>query len=62
MRLRNFLKPEIVAILLLGYIEDDILMVYIHAKKATFLTERFFPSFNTDLSDIANQSFEGEQG
>ncbi len=60
MRLRSFLKSEIVAILSLGYIEGDTPMAYTHAEKATFLAERFFPNFNTDLSDITNQSFEGE--
>ncbi len=60
-RLRSFLKPETTTILPLGCIEDDAPMVHIHAEKATFLAERFFLSLNADLSDIANQNFEGEQ-
>ncbi len=61
-RLRSFLKPETATILPLGCIEGDAPMAYTYAEKATLLAERFFPSLNTDLSDIANQSFEGEQG
>ncbi len=61
-RLKSFLKLETVAILPLGHTEDDAPMAYTHAEKATLLTERFFLNFNTDLFDIINQSFEGEQG
>ncbi len=61
MRLKSFLKPEIVTILSLGRIEDDTPMTHTHVEKATLLTERFFLSLNVDLSDIANQNFEGEQ-
>ncbi len=61
-RLRSFLKSEIAAILLLGCIEGDVSMVHTYVEKAIFLTERFFLSLNADLSDIADQSFEGEQG
>ncbi len=60
MRLKSFLKPETVTILSLGRIEDDTSMTHIYVEKATLLTKRFFLNLNVDLSDIANQSFEGK--
>ncbi len=59
-RLRSFLKPEIATILPLGHIEGDVSTIHTHIEKTILLTERFFPSLNTDLSDITNQNFERE--
>ncbi len=58
--MRSFLKLETAAILPLGCTEGDTPMACIHAEKAIFLIERFFLNFNIDISDITNQSFEGE--
>ncbi len=60
--MKSFLKLETIAILPLDHTEGDTPMACTHVEKTTFLAERFFLSLNTDLSDIANQSFEGEQG